>query len=122
MADHQRSMIRMLAEWFHIDKETVCKIITEDLGGKKLCARFVPHMLMLEQWEDCLTSCHDFLQMHENDPEFFNKIVIGDDLVFCLRPGKHTPVCDLSRPSVTQGKLALKSHTSKPCQRLFLIF
>ncbi len=32
LADDQRSTIRMLADWFHIDKETVCKIITEDLG------------------------------------------------------------------------------------------
>ncbi len=28
----------MLAERFHIDKETIRKIITEDLGGKS-CAR-----------------------------------------------------------------------------------
>ncbi len=54
--------IRMLAERIHIDEETVHKIIMEDLGGKKLCARFVPHVLTSEQWEDRISSCHDFLQ------------------------------------------------------------
>ncbi len=44
LGDDLRSTIRMLAEWFHIDKETICKIITEDLGGKKLrvCNLFPP--------------------------------------------------------------------------------
>ncbi len=43
-------MIRMLAKQFHIDKETICKIITEDSGEKKLYARFVPNALMSEQF------------------------------------------------------------------------
>ncbi len=42
LADNQCSTIRIFAEWFHIDKETLRKIIKEDLGGKKLCVRFFP--------------------------------------------------------------------------------
>ncbi len=39
LADNQCSTIRIFAEWFHIDKETVRKIIKEDLGEKKVvCA------------------------------------------------------------------------------------
>ncbi len=34
LAENQCSMIKMLDEWFHIDIETMRKIITEDLGGK----------------------------------------------------------------------------------------
>ncbi len=34
LVDVQHSTIRMLATWFHINKETVCKIIMEDLVGK----------------------------------------------------------------------------------------
>ncbi len=48
LVDDRRSVIRMLAERFHIDKETMRKIITEDLGGKKLRVRFVPHVLTSE--------------------------------------------------------------------------
>ncbi len=78
LADDWSSTIRMLAKWFHIDKETVRKIITEDLGGKNVCAQFVSRTLTSEQWEDCLISCCDFLQMHKNDSEFFN-IITGDE-------------------------------------------
>ncbi len=38
LADNQYSTIRMLAERFHIDKEIIRKISTEDLGGKN-CER-----------------------------------------------------------------------------------
>ncbi len=34
---------------------------------------------MSEQLEDRVTSCLDFLQMHEKDPEFFNKIITVDE-------------------------------------------
>ncbi len=34
---------------------------------------------MSEQWEDRVTSYCNFLQMHENNPEFFNKIIMGDE-------------------------------------------
>ncbi len=44
-----------------------------------LCARFVPHKLMFKQWEDRVTSCRNFLQVHENNTEFFNKIITGDE-------------------------------------------
>ncbi len=81
-ADDRRSMIRALVKWFHIDKETVHKIITKYLGGKKLSVRIVPYVLTSEQREDRITSCCDFLQMHENYPEFFNKIITGDESWF----------------------------------------
>ncbi len=42
LTNDQRSTIRMLTEWFHIDKETVCKIITEDLGGKSCVCDLFP--------------------------------------------------------------------------------
>ncbi len=83
LADDWRSMIRMLAKRFHIDKGTIRKIITEDLGGKKFCVWFVPHALMSELWEDRVTSCRNFLQKHENVPEFLNKI-ITDDETWCF--------------------------------------
>ncbi len=86
LADNRRSMIRMLAKQFHIDKETISKLITEDLGKEKLCARFVPHVLMSEQWKDRVTSSRNFLQMQGNNPEFFNKI-ITDDESWCFTYG-----------------------------------
>ncbi len=48
----------MLAKQFHIDKETICKIITEDLVKKVVCAICSSS---LEQQEDRITSSRDFL-------------------------------------------------------------
>ncbi len=43
LADDKCSMIRMLAEWFHIDEEIIRKIIKEDFGGGGIvCAICTP--------------------------------------------------------------------------------
>ena len=36
---------RMLAEELNTSKNTIWRILTEDLGKRKVCARFVPHQL-----------------------------------------------------------------------------
>ena len=36
---------RMLAEKLNTSKNTIWRILTEDLGKRKVCARFVPHQL-----------------------------------------------------------------------------
>jgi hypothetical protein len=44
---------RMIAESLNIHKAVVLRILKEDLGKRKLCARFVPHSLTPdEQQED----------------------------------------------------------------------
>ena len=49
--DHQITS-RMIAEYLNIPKTVVLWILKEDLGKRKLCARFVPHSLTPEQRED----------------------------------------------------------------------
>ena len=39
----------MTADCLNIGKETVRRIVTEDLGKRKICTRFVPHALTKEQ-------------------------------------------------------------------------
>jgi hypothetical protein len=52
---------RMIAESLNIPKTVVLRILIEDLGKRKLCARFVPHSLTPEQSEDRVTSCQDIV-------------------------------------------------------------
>ena len=40
---------RMLAEELNTSKNTIWRIITEDLGKRKVCARFVSHQLNEDQ-------------------------------------------------------------------------
>jgi hypothetical protein len=69
----------MRAESLNIPKTLVLQILKEDLRKKKLCARFIPHSLTLEQREDGVTSCHDIIAMANADKYFFNKIIMGDE-------------------------------------------
>jgi hypothetical protein len=69
----------MVAESLNIPKTVVLQILKEDLGKRKLCARFVPHSLTPEQREDRVTSCQDIIVMADADKNFFNKIIGGDE-------------------------------------------
>jgi hypothetical protein len=63
---------RMIAESLNIPKTVVLWILKEDLGTRKLCARFVPHCLTPELREDRVTSCQDIIAMADADKKFFN--------------------------------------------------
>jgi len=67
----------MIAESLNIPKTVVLRIMKEDLGNRKLCARFVPHCLTSEPKEDLVTSCQDIIAMADADKNFFNKIITG---------------------------------------------
>jgi hypothetical protein len=69
----------MIAESLTIPKTLVLRILKEDLGKRKLCARFFPHSLTPEQREDQVTSCQDIIVMADADKIFFNKIIMVDE-------------------------------------------
>jgi len=70
---------RMIAESLNIPKTVDLLILKEDLGKRKLCARFVPHSLTPELREDRVTSGQDIITMADVDKFFFNKIITGDE-------------------------------------------
>jgi len=72
--DH-RIASRMIAESLNIPKNAVLRILNEDVGKRKLCARFVPHSLTLQQREDRVTSCQDIIAMAEADNIFLTKLL-----------------------------------------------
>ena len=55
--------LQMTADRLNIGKETVCRIVTEDLGKRKICVRFIPHALTTEQKQERIVSCQDLLLM-----------------------------------------------------------
>jgi len=66
-----RIVSRMRAESLNIPKTVLHRILKEDLGKRKLCARFVPHSLTPEQREDRVTSCQEIIAMADADKNFF---------------------------------------------------
>jgi hypothetical protein len=69
----------MIAEFLNISNTVVVRILKEDFGKRKLCARFVPHSWTPEQREDRVRSCQDIIVMANADKNFFNKIITGDE-------------------------------------------
>jgi len=61
----------MIAEYLNIPKTLVPRILKEDLGKRKLCARFVLNSLTPEQREDRVTSCQDIIAMADAQKHFF---------------------------------------------------
>jgi hypothetical protein len=83
--NYRRFASRMITKSLNIPKTIVLWILKEDLGKSKLCARFVPHSLTLEQREDRVTSCQNIIAMADADKFFFQQNYYGKcDLVFCL--------------------------------------
>jgi len=70
---------RMRAESLNIPKTVVLRILKEDLGKRKLCARFVLQSLPPEQREDRVTSCQSIIAMADADKNFLNKFITGDE-------------------------------------------
>jgi len=71
--------LRMLAEEVNIDKDTVRKTVFDDLRKRKICSRFVPHSLTPEQKDRRIAACGDLIATADSDPDFFMKIVTGDE-------------------------------------------
>jgi len=75
----RRIASRMIAESLNIPRTVVLRMLKEDLGKRKLCARFVPHSLTPEQREDRVTFRQDIIAMADADKLFFNKLITGDE-------------------------------------------
>ena len=65
----------MLAESLKISRAVVLRILKENLGKRKLCARFVPHDLTSEQKEDRVISCQDIIAMADADEIFLTTLL-----------------------------------------------
>jgi len=71
--------LRTLADEVNISKDTVRKTVVVDLQKQKICSRFVPHYLTPEQKARRIAACQDLTATADSDPDFFKKIVTGDE-------------------------------------------
>jgi len=69
----------MLANEVNIGKDTVRKTVVEDLRKLKICSHFVPHSFTPEQKYQRIAACRDLVATADSDPDFFKKIVAGDE-------------------------------------------
>lgn len=62
-----------------LGRATLHTIIHDDLDMKKVCAHWVPRDLTQAQKENRVEVCRRLLQMQNDDPEFLEKLVTGDE-------------------------------------------
>jgi hypothetical protein len=52
----------------NINNVIINQILHGDLGKRKMCAKFIPHRLMVEQKKWTLAPCKDFIQTSQENP------------------------------------------------------
>jgi len=75
----RRLTIREVAEDVGIAFGTCQKILTEHLQMRCVSAKFVSHLLTVEQKDDRLSVCTDLRERAENDPNFMSSVITGDE-------------------------------------------
>jgi histone-lysine N-methyltransferase SETMAR len=68
----RRLSVLMMAEELYLDRETVKKILTEDLGMRKVSAKMVPQILSGDQKQRWLDVCSDISYQLAEGNNFLN--------------------------------------------------
>ena len=78
--DDRRIKVREIAEAMNMSKERVCHILHEELGMRKLSARWVPRLLTLDQKRVRMNISNALLsQFRRNKSEFWRRLITVDE-------------------------------------------
>ncbi|GFV05984.1 histone-lysine N-methyltransferase SETMAR [Trichonephila clavipes] len=78
--DDRRIKVRKIAEVMNMQKESVCSILNQHLGMRKLSARLVPRFLMLDQKRVRINISNALLvQFRRNKSEFWRRLTTVDE-------------------------------------------
>lgn len=114
-----RLTIRMIADELSIGKDSVWKIITEELGKRKVCAKMVPKLLSEEQKQQRVQVCRDILEQLEAEPGLLGRVITGDETwVFEYDPETKRQSMQWKSPTSPRPK---KARMSKSKVKLMLI-
>ena len=76
--------VRMMADEFGFNRETIRQILVEDLGKRKFTSRFVPHALSDDQKHESVQYAKDISKTAGRNKNFLNSIVAEDE-TWCFR-------------------------------------
>jgi len=74
--ENRRLTVRSVAEQVNIDRETVKKLLTEDLDTRKACLKMVPKELTEEEKQRRVTICQDLLERQDS---ILGRAIAGDE-------------------------------------------
>jgi len=99
--ENHRLTVRSIAEQVNIDRETVRKILTEDLDMRKVCAKMDPKELTEEQKQRRVTICQDILERQ-------------DDILVCVITGVETWVYQYDPETKQQSAQWKTANSPRP--------
>lgn len=109
----RRLTIREVADDTDLAFATVQSILTEDLGMRRVSAKFIPKLLTDEQKEARVQICADLLETSENDPDFIRNIITGDESwVYGYDPETKSQSSQWKSPSSPRPKKARMSRSN----------
>ncbi|VVC27584.1 Winged helix-turn-helix DNA-binding domain [Cinara cedri] len=76
--EDQWQTIEEVVEKSGVTWSSVQRILSEDLGVRRVAAKFVPRLLTEQQKQGRVESCTSLKEEFQNDPNFFSKVITGD--------------------------------------------
>ena len=78
MRSDRRLTVCMVATRLDMQKDSVWKIITDDSGMRKVCAKMVPRLLNADQKEHRMEMCQDTHERVQTEPDLLGRVITGD--------------------------------------------
>lgn len=79
VSNDRNATLRMMEDALDMSKETIRKILKEDLGKTKVCAKFVPHTLTEEQRLLRVRHAREIMRAANKSTTFLKSIVTGGE-------------------------------------------
>ena len=120
LRENRRLTVRSIAEQVNIDRETVRKILTEDLDMRKVCAKMVPKELTVDQKQRRVTVCPDLL---ERQDDILGRVITDNETsVYQYDPETKRQNAQWKTANSPRPKCFFSpNHESKQCCWLFCI-
>jgi len=72
----------MIADEVNVNREAVRRILTEELGMRKICAKMVPRNLTEQRQDARVSVCAELLEQVGANPELMEQVITGDESWF----------------------------------------
>lgn len=80
--EDRRQTIHDLCTSVGISYGSCQEILTENLGMRRVAAKFVPRLLSVDQKQRRVDVCSELRETSENDPTFISRVITGDESWF----------------------------------------
>jgi len=101
----RRLTVRMIASELNLNHATAHQILTEELAMKKLCVKFVPKNLTIEQKDNRKDLCLHLLERIERGRNFLKNVITGGETwIFGYDPEKKDKVRNVTSASPLRKK------------------